>query len=386
MPAAGVDVTLSTFADGVARARTVTTDTAGVFAFGNIAEGTYLLATVGGDFQMACFANADAGDRCAQIPLRADEHRDDFILTLTPNAIARGRIVDEKGTPIAGASVRITMERRPLPNGGFASVVSTRLGVTTAADGTFEVRGIAPGAWYLETSLPAAKGSIALPVIFYPGVFHHDDATRIEFAAGRVSDHLELVVPASSDNILNVHLIPGPVPTADVRAAVFRSSPFITRTVALDDNGDGTMSGLLPGRYFIAARGWIKDRAWAAFEIVDFLPPSIDLTMQMKPAGSIRGKIVAQNGGLPPLDGLVVAAAWTHDDVEINPIAPDQVPVEADGSFKIDGLFGERALRLIGLSADWAIYAIRQGRTELRGAVEVPLDSTVDITIVLARR
>jgi hypothetical protein len=62
------------------------------------------------------------------------------------------------------------------------------------------------------------------------------------------------------------------------------------------------------------------------------------------------------------------------------------VPVEADGSFNIEGLFGRRAMRLIGLPADWRVYAIRQGRTEVSGAINVPLDTTVDITIVLARR
>jgi hypothetical protein len=43
-------------------------------------------------------------------------------------------------------------------------------------------------------------------------------------------------------------------------------------------------------------------------------------------------------------------------------------------------------MRLIGLPADWRIDAIRQGRTEVSGAINVPLDTTADITIVLARR
>jgi hypothetical protein len=183
-----------------------------------------------------------------------------------------------------------------------------------------------------------------------------------------------------------VRVAPGPLPIGDVRAALIRASPFVARSIALNDDGAGSISGLLPGRYFIAARGWIKNRAWAAFEIAAFVSPQLDVSLQMKPAGRITGKIVAQNGGLPPLDGLVVAAGWTDDDVEINPMTPDQVPVEADGSFNIEGLFGRRAMRLIGLPADWRVYAIRQGRTEVSGAINVPLDTTVDITIVLARR
>jgi hypothetical protein len=141
----------------------------------------------------------------------------------------------------------------------------------------------------------------------------------------------------------------------------------------------------LPGKYFVSARGWINDRAWAAFEVADFFPPSLELSLQMKPAGSIKGRIVAQNGGLPPLDGVVVAAGWAYDDEEISPAIPDQVPVASDGSFTIDGLFGQRMLRLIGLSPEWRVYAVRQGRSDVTH-VDVPFDTTVDITIVVARR
>lgn len=227
---------------------------------------------------------------------------------------------------------------------------------------------------------------MGLPTVFYPGVFQHDEATPVGFSEGRITGDLNIVVPSTAGNALTVRVAPGPVPLGDVRAALIRSAPLMAKTIALDDQGAGTVKDLLQGRYFVAARGWIKDRAWAAFEVADFVPPSLALSLQMKPAGSITGKIVAQTGGLPPLDGVVVAAGWTHDDVEINPMTPDQVPVEADGSFKIDGLFGQRALRLIGLSPEWAVYAIRRGRSELRGAVDVPLDTTVDITIVVARR
>jgi hypothetical protein len=383
-PAAGVEVTLTSFIGGVPRASSITTDATGVYAFDGIAEGSYHLFTGGRDYQSACYPN-NTVDRCSQIELLRDEKRANVDFALVPNAIARGRIVDEDGSPIADATVRLSVETQRLPNGGFARLVSGR-SVKTAADGAFELRGVTPGAWYIEASLPAAKDSLGLPVIFYPGVFHHDEARRIEFRPGAISDQLVIVVPATTGNVLNVRVAPGPLPIGDVRAALIRASPFVARSIALNDDGAGSISGLLPGRYFIAARGWIKNRAWAAFEIAAFVSPQLDVSLQMKPAGRITGKIVAQNGGLPPLDGLVVAAGWTDDDVEINPMTPDQVPVEADGSFNIEGLFGRRAMRLIGLPADWRVYAIRQGRTEVSGAINVPLDTTVDITIVLARR
>lgn len=373
-----------TFAGDIVRATIAKTDATGSYTIDNVAEGSYMLTTSSTDFQSVCYPDTSE-QRCSPIELSPGEKRANVDLSLTPNAIARGRVVYEGGSPIANATVALTSGQNPSREIRPPRFMSGRP-VQTAAGGTFELRGVAPGTWQLEARIPGAKDSMGLPVIFYPGVFQYDEATPIEVRAGEVTDNLVVVVPAITGNALNVHVTPGPVPIDDVRAALTLITPRIVRGIGLDADGAATITGLLPGRYFVAARGWIKDRAWAAFEIADFLPPSLDLSLQMKPAGSISGKIVAQNGGLPPLDGIVVAAGWTYDDVEINPMTPDQVLVAADGSFTIEGLFGQRTVRLIGLSPEWRVHAIRQGRSDINGAVDVPLDTNVNLTIVLGRR
>jgi hypothetical protein len=182
-----------------------------------------------------------------------------------------------------------------------------------------------------------------------------------------------------------VRVSPGVLPIGDIRASLIKQVPFASRGIALNDEGIGEVKGLIEGRYFIAARGWIKDKAWAAFAVADFISPSLDLSLQLAPAGSISGRIVAKNGGLPPLSGVVAAATWVHDDVEVNPVTPDQIPVAADGSFRIEGLFGTRTLQLIYLDAEWQVASILVGRSEVH-AIDVPLDTTVDVTVVVARR
>jgi hypothetical protein len=82
---------------------------------------------------------------------------------------------------------------------------------------------------------------------------------------------------------------------------------------------------------------------------------------------------------------VVAAATWVYDDAEVNPVTPDQVPVAADGSFRIEGLFGTRTLQLIYLDADWHVASILVGRSEV-STIDVPLDTAVDVTIVVARR
>jgi hypothetical protein len=383
-PVAGAEVTASVFTAGIGRGGTIKTGTDGSFALENIGEGMYVLAVMAPEYLTGCFPNPEAPTACGPINLLRDQKRRDVNVSLLRGAIARGRIVTQQGAPIAGATVRMGSPRQPR-NEIARTILFSNAPAVSAADGTFELRGIPPGEWNIELELPAQPGSIKPPTIFYPGVFDHDEASTVEFSPGRLTGNLVVVVPAVTDNTLTVRVSPGVLSIGDVRASLIKPVPFVSRSIALNDEGIGEIKGLVEGRYFIAARGWIKEKAWAAFAVADFISPSLDLSLQLAPAGSISGRIVAKNGGLPPLTGVVAAATWVYDDAEVNPVTPDQVPVAADGSFRIEGLFGTRTLQLIYLDADWHVASILVGRSEV-GTIDVPLDTAVDVTIVVARR
>jgi hypothetical protein len=383
-PVAGAEVTVSAFTAGIGRGGTIKTGADGAFAIENIDEGMYVLAVRAPGYLTGCFPNPEAPASCGSINLVRDQKRHDVKVSLIRGAIARGRIVNQQGAPIAGATVRMGSPRQPR-NEIARTILFSSAPVVSAADGTFELRGIPPGEWNIELELAAQPGSIRPPTIFYPGVFDDDQASTVEFSAGRVTGNLVVVVPAVADNTLTVRVSPGVLSIGDVRASLIKPVPFVSRSIALNEEGIGEIKGLVEGRYFIAARGWIKEKAWAAFAVADFISPSLDLSLQLAPAGSISGKIVAKNGGLPPLAGVIAAATWVHDNAEVNPVTPDQVPVAPDGSFRIEGLFGTRTLQLIYLDADWHVASILVGRSEVN-TIEVPLDTAVDVTVVVARR
>jgi hypothetical protein len=192
--------------------------------------------------------------------------------------------------------------------------------------------------------------------------------------------------PVTTSTSMTVTVSPGPLAISDVRVALIRSTPLALMMLPLNETGTATVNGLTRGRYFVGARGWLKDRAWAAFRVVDFVPPSAHVSLRMIKAGRLTGRIVAENGGVLPLNGVSVVAAWTHEDVEINPLVPDQAQVAANGAFRIEGLFGKRSIQLIGLSPEWRVRSVRRGRSDVTSGVDVPLDSAVKITIVVARR
>jgi hypothetical protein len=198
---------------------------------------------------------------------------------------------------------------------------------------------------------------------------------------------LTIVVPRINENVLTIVVPPADATISDLAVSVLRQSPLAVRQIALNSEGVGTIKGVLPGRYFVAARAASSDRQWAGFEVVDFIEDSYEARLQLVPTGSITGRIVVESGAMPSLEGVMVGASWVHDGEEVNPLALDEVKAAPDGSFRADNLFGTRRLQLRGLGVGWDVAAVRQGRTDvtMSGIVVVP-DATVDATIVLRRR
>jgi hypothetical protein len=90
----------------------------------------------------------------------------------------------------------------------------------------------------------------------------------------------------------------------------------------------------------------------------------------MRPeANEIRNVTVAENG------------------VELDPLSTDQAEAGADGTFTIDGLFGNRMFRLLGLPAEWEVTAVRADRSDvtLTGTHLNP-GSTTELTIVVSKK
>ena len=230
-------------------------------------------------------------------------------------------------------------------------------------------------------------GGLTPPVVYYPGGLSWEDAVGVELAAGKVTDRLTITMPRINENTLTIFVPPADATISGIAVSVLQESPRLTRNIDLDAEGVGSIKGIMPGRYFVSARAASRDKQWTAFEVVDFIEDTYEARLQLMPTGSIAGKIVVDKGDLPPLDGVMIGASWIHDGAEVDPINIDEVPVAADGSFRIENLFGTRLLRPRALGLEWEVAAIRQGRTDVTSSgVVVAPDTTTQATVVLRRR
>jgi hypothetical protein len=223
--------------------------------------------------------------------------------------------------------------------------------------------------------------------VYYPGGLSWEEAGGVVLEAGKVTDRLIITVPRIYENVLTVVVPPADATISGIAVSVLQESPLAVRKIDLDPEGIGTLKGILPGRYFVAARAASRDKRWAAYEVVDFIEDSYETRLHLMPTGSIAGKIIADKGDLPPLEGVIAGASWIHDGAEVNPLDVDEVAVAADGSFRIENLFGRRALRLRALGLEWEVAAVRQNRTDVTSSgILVMPDSTIEATIVLRRK
>lgn len=362
------------------RFREVKTDAEGVFEFNGIADGEYSLRASSKTYVPVCYGATDPQQiRCATVAVVRDQRRSDLDFRLTRGATVRGTVVDHDGRPVARAIVR------PVPPIGEFALSLENIGTSNQA-GAFELANLFPGEILLVVDAIRSPELPRLPSIYYPGVVNREEATAIHITPGTLTAGMTVVLPRVSDSSITAH-VSSPAAVEGMTATLIGVTPRLVRHIRLSPEGTGTVRGLPEGRYFVSARGRSGDATLAAFDVVDLLQDSYELPLPLQPAGRITGQIVAQRGGLAPVDGVRVGAAWIHGGLDIDPLVPDQAEAGPDGFFSIDGLFGTRSLQLIGLSPEWRIQSVLRGRDDVASTgVDIMPGTTINITIVVARR
>ena len=373
---------------------TVSSGEDGAYQLEDIAAGEYFFNLRCPLHMMVCVGSAPAPTRAdADAALRrtclVDVVRDqqrDFNFLVTPAATARGRVVGFDGRPIAGAVVRLGRGIRgeAAPSPGF---LSDNTPVRTDSDGRFEIARMPAGEWRLEVEIPTVPGGLTPPIVYYPGGLSWEEATGVELIAGKVTDDLVITVPRINENTLTVAVPPPDGTITEVIVSVLQQNPLVTRRLSLNAEGIAVLKAIVPGRYFALALASSAGQRWAGFEVVDFLEGDHEARLQLLPTGSIAGKILVDKGAGPDFDGVMVNAAWVYNGDEINPIEFTEARAAADGSFRIDDVYGTRQLQLRAIGPEWEIAAVRQGGVDVTAiGVEVAPGATTEVTIVVRRR
>ena len=353
---------------------TARTDEDGRYTLQGLRPGGYVLRAEHPSYVNAIRARA-LNDIRIPIVVAAGQAVERIDFPLAPAAFITGVVTGAGGRPVEKA--RVTGE-----------LIGERMsftGATSNERGEFELR-LASGRYLVHASalsVPDASGR-GYELTYFPGVTTQAGAAAIAVSAG---DRL---------NDINIPLMPQPklyaisgrvAGSGDVRVSLVTSPAGKIARNAAGPDGVFKFDRLKPGRYIVSARAGSPGLVEVASETVDLADDVVDLALALHQGGRISGRIVTEDM-TPPPDGIRVIAALMDGDHDVDPTSPDQVEVDADGSFTIDGLFGTRRLRVISLLAPWSVKTILINRREASPPdVVVKAGATVDaVEIVIARR
>ena len=96
--------------------------------------------------------------------------------------------------------------------------------------------------------------------------------------------------------------------------------------------------------------------------------------------------MITDDGSAVP-EEMQVAAVLVSDGKEIEEYGGrrDRAEIEERGRFEVHGVFGDRVMRMIGVTAGWKIARVMVGKTEVTSVLVGPGSTIADVVIVLTR-
>ena len=286
---------------------------------------------------------------------------------------ARYRIAGTVAPPKPGTRVSLTLVPADQPGLATARVMAD-------AHGAFHFDGIAAGSYHVLASGPV-EGYGGLSVML--GAERIFGRTQVQ-VAGQDVEGLSITLRAGRPASFVLRSAPGGPDASCPATALLSVSPveawgaFMNESVPLALGKETAIKGLAPGRYEISL-SQLGEACYAATRgmTVDFATPdeSGPIAVQVAPAGSIRGRLLAPSGR--PADFLVVLLSSDADDSPARIVYPD-----AEGAFAFAPLRPGRyriAARPVGsgLGARWVGDLARMIELDIPGGVPTDLELPV---------
>jgi hypothetical protein len=385
LPLEGATLTLFELTQG--RELVTVSDAAGMYRFDGIAAGAYRVrATHPGYIEYwngTIFRTSST--TAGVIELGPDQRRERVDFPLARGGTIEGRITDDRGAPIANATVRLLLQRGSLQG-------ATTGGGRTGADGRYVISAIPEGEYVVAAQVEAAVKAGANRIVettFYPGVRRAGEAVSLHLGPREHLRDISFTLTRTPFHAISGEVVgTGPMPR-NWEVTLTSSPPGTTRAVkgtSLGDGGTFAFDAVRAGRYIVWTRAWAGGTWTAAMLPIDLDQDRADIRLELMPAARVSGRVVTETGEALPIAGFRIAAALLDGGIDIDDRLTDQVEVAVDGRFELGALFGDRALRVFGLPDGWAQVRVDAGRVPVDHLRLVPGVDIDDVTVVIGRR
>jgi hypothetical protein len=258
------------------RTFSVMTDDKGTFEAANLPAGEYRIETVPPAGYVAAVPSSTVAvvDRgCTRINLEA-----------RPDGLIAGRLFDSRGRAVSG-TVRIHRDGDDEP--------ARFITASAAADGSFALRAVPPGNYYLFADVRSPEGRTQR--FFHPGVANMSSATTIRVGLGEHVDGQDLHLPLELETRTVEGSVVWPDGSVPDRAVVRLRCPEGGASgvegepaVGIDAGGRFQLQGAAGGRYWLIARAEKpqgEPKQWHSARRLDLRDDVADLKLVLSQPG-----------------------------------------------------------------------------------------------------
>ena len=298
----------------------------------------------------------------------------DVAITLAPWGVIAGRVTDEHGDPVQGASVGVLQVRYENGRRTLAPPRAVAALVATDDNGAYRLFGLMPGQ-YLVSAEVSTLGTAGIPGYartLFPGTALPSDAQFISIGRFPEVTGVDFAMVRTRTARVTGHYIDAQdQPTGGSLQLLpsYRSLAYVSEAMNARISRDGRFefANVPPGEYVIQGyRGPISswtEGPFGAARVTVVGSDVDDVIVRTSPGSFIRGRVVSDPslGSVPPSATGVV--------IEPIPIDPDLSPrhnlaranVSPDGTFVIEGINGPRRLQVTRTPPGWVLKEIRVG-------------------------
>ena len=358
------------------------TDDRAKFAFEAVEPGTYLLEAEHQGYIDGQFGDTDG--RAVEIKLTSAQTLSDINVTLTPQAVISGRVVNEDGDPWTHAQVNLF---RSEWSHGHPKIHGFD-GGSANDEGEFRIGQIPPGKYYLAAepdngwemkNRPSGKEVLLRQPTWYPNSLDLEGATSIIVGPGihisgleirlrRGSTHRIRGTLLGSDNI-STDESNGPFGGRSILAERMSGAAVNGRAGAIHSDGSFEIAGVPSGTYEIRVRQGLPPIGLGAMKVQVEDRDVDDVSIQLTPPRPVKGVIqIEEEGSMKPA-GLTIrlesfGPSWGPSTVS-----------RADGGFDFPQVGSERYRVIVGGNSGNGFYL-----KQIRYGDAVSSEGTISLT------
>jgi hypothetical protein len=244
---------LTLSAPELGKPRFTDTDGQGRYEFTGLPPARYTLTATKTAYVSLQFGQRRAFEAGTPIELGDAQVLGTIDIALPRGGVITGRIIDDTGEPVAGASVSAM---RPRYSEGSRQLVRIGRAVETDDRGEYRLFGLAPGTYYVGTSSAFLGESLPFGSAYYPGTVNPAEAERVAVKVGQVRAGIDLTLQPVRLAFLSGTLADaargGPLSAGTIRAYGAGGGYSIAGVVRPD--GSFTVANVPPGDYHSSQR------------------------------------------------------------------------------------------------------------------------------------